>query len=177
VAAVCPGRPALKVTTPTRSLKEVVPLRTFSPKAADITRQWHVIDADGAILGRMSTEIATLLRGKHKAIYAPHVDTGDHVIVINASKLAIDPKKATDKLYHRHTGYPGGIRTESLEHLLGRDPERVVRLAVRRMLPKGPLGRQMLKKLKIYGGESHPHHAQKPADYPLPTRSRARTDA
>ena len=141
-------------------------MRTFSPRAADISRRWLVIDAEGAILGRMSTEIATLLRGKHKPIYAPHVDTGDHVIVINASKLAIDPKKATDKLYHRHTGYPGGIRTESLEHLLARDPERVVRLAVRRMLPKGPLGRQMLKKLKIYGGDSHPHHAQQPADYP-----------
>ena len=104
----------------------------------------------------MSTEIATLLRGKHKPIWAPHVDTGDHVIVINASKLAIDPKKATDKLYHRHTGYPGGIRTENLEHLLARDPERVVRLAVQRMLPKGPLGRQMLKKLKIYGGADAP---------------------
>ena len=113
-------------------------MRTFSPRAADITRRWLVIDAEGAILGRMSTEIATLLRGKHKPIYAPHLDTGDHVIVINASKLAIDPKKATDKLYHRHTGYPGGIRTESLEHLMARDPERVVRLAVRRMLPEGP---------------------------------------
>ena len=113
-------------------------MRTFTPRPADITRRWLVIDAEGAILGRMSTEIATLLRGKHKPICAPHVDTGDHVIVINASKLAIDPKKATDKLYHRHTGYPGGIRTESLEHLLARDLERVVRLAVRRMLPEGP---------------------------------------
>ena len=135
-----------------------------------------MIDAEGAILGRMSTEIATLLRGKHKPIWAPHLDTGDHVIVVNASKLAIDPKKATDKLYHRHTGYPGGIRTESLEHLLARDPEKVVRLAVRRMLPKGPLGRQMLKKLKIYGGPTHPHHAQQPVDHPLPARSRARDE-
>jgi large subunit ribosomal protein L13 len=152
-------------------------LRTFTPRPDDITRRWLLIDAEGAILGRMSTEIATLLRGKHKPIWAPHLDTGDHVIVINASKLAIDPKKATDKLYHRHTGYPGGIRTESLEHLILRDPERVVRLAVRRMLPKGPLGRQMLKKLKIYGDASHPHHAQLPADYPLPARARARTSA
>src|SRR4029077_21003246 len=105
--------------------------------------------------------------GKHKPIWAPHVDTGDHVIVINAAKLAIDPKKATDKLYHRHTGYLGGIRTESLEHLLARDPERVVRLAVKRMLPKGPLGRQMLKKLKIYGDATHPHPAPTPAGYPV----------
>jgi len=152
-------------------------LRTFSPRSADITRRWLVIDAEGAVLGRMSTEIATLLRGKHKPIYAPHLDTGDHVIVINASKLAIDPKKATDKLYHRHTGYPGGIRTESLEHMMARDVEKVVRLAVRRMLPKGPLGRQMLKKLKVYGGPTHPHSAQQPVDHPLPARSRARTSA
>jgi large subunit ribosomal protein L13 len=157
--------------------KEVVPLRTFSPRPADITRRWLVIDAENAILGRLSTEVATLLRGKHKPIWAPHVDTGDHVIVINASKLAIDPKKATDKLYHRHTGYPGGIRTESLEHLLARNPERVIRLAVRRMLPKNPLGRSMLKKLKIYGGPTHPHFAQQPVDYELPARSRARTSA
>jgi large subunit ribosomal protein L13 len=152
-------------------------LRTFTPRPADITRRWLVIDAEGAILGRMSTEIATLLRGKHKPIWAPHVDTGDHVIVINASKLTIDPKKATDKLYHRHTGYPGGIKTESLEHLMARDVEKVVRLAVRRMLPKGPLGRQQLKKLKIYGGATHPHHAQQPVDYPLPARARSRASA
>ena len=132
-----PSRPR-DLTRPV--LRKLFLLRTFTPRPADITRRWLVIDAEGAILGRMSTEIATLLRGKHKPIWAPHVDTGDHVIVINASKLAIDPKKATDKLYHRHTGYPGGIRTESLEHLIARDPERVVRLAVRRMLPKGPLG-------------------------------------
>ena len=136
-----------------------------------------MIDAEGAILGRMATEIATLLRGKHKPIWAPHIDTGDHVIVINASKLTIDPKKATDKLYHRHTGYPGGIRTENLESLMVRDVEKVVRLAVRRMLPKGPLGRQQLKKLKIYGGATHPHHAQMPVDHPLPERARARTTA
>ena len=108
------------------------------PKPSDITRRWHVIDAEGAVLGRLATEIATLLRGKHKPIWAPHVDTGDHVIVVNASKLDDRRARATDKLYHRHSGYPGGIRTESLEHLLARDPERVVRLAVRRMLPEGP---------------------------------------
>ena len=149
-------------------------MRTFTPRPADITRRWLVIDAEGAILGRMSTEIATLLRGKHKPIWAPHVDTGDHVIVINASKLTIDPKKATDKLYHRHTGYPGGIKTESLEHLMARDVEKVVRLAVRRMLPKWPLGRQQLKKLKVYAGPTHPHQAQRPVVRPLPERSKAR---
>ena len=151
-------------------------MRTFTPRPGDITRQWHVVDADGAILGRMATEIATLLRGKHKPIWAPHVDTGDHVVVVNAAKIAVSPRKAQDKLYHRHSGYPGGIRTESLEHLLARDPEKVVRLAVRRMLPKGPLGRQMLKKLKIHAGPTHPHQAQKPVVRQLPARSYARAN-
>jgi large subunit ribosomal protein L13 len=152
-------------------------VRTFSPKASDITRQWHVIDADGAILGRLATEVATLLRGKHKPIWAPHVDTGDHVVIVNASKLAIDARKLTQKMYHRHSGYPGGLRTESLEHLLARNPERVVKLAVRRMLPKGPLGRSQLKKLKVYGGPTHPHQAQQPVARPLPERSKARVIA
>ncbi len=149
-------------------------MRTFTPKAADITRQWHEIDADGAILGRLATEVATLLRGKHKPIWAPHADTGDHVVVVNASKLAIGQRKRRQKVYHRHTGYPGGIRTENLEHLLARDPEKVVRLAVRRMLPKGPLGRRMLKKLKVYGGPTHPHQAQQPVARPLPARTLAK---
>ena len=152
-------------------------MRTFSPRPSDINRRWLVIDAEGAVLGRMSTEIATLLRGKHKPIWAPHVDTGDYVIVVNASKLSIDPKKATDKLYHRHTGYPGGIRTESLERLMDRNAEKVVRQAVKRMLPKGPLGRQMLRKLKIYNGPTHPHQAQQPVEHPLPSRARARATA
>jgi large subunit ribosomal protein L13 len=150
-------------------------VRTFSPKASDITRQWHVIDADGAILGRLATEVATLLRGKHKPIFAPHVDTGDHVIVVNASKLAIGQRKAQQKMYHRHSGYPGSLRSENLEKLLARDPERVVRLAVRRMLPKGPLGRRQLKKLRIYAGPGHPHQAQQPTSRPLPERAKART--
>jgi large subunit ribosomal protein L13 len=149
-------------------------VRTFTPKAADITHEWHVIDADGAILGRLATEVATLLRGKHKPIYTPNLDTGDHVVIINASKLAISPKKATDKVYWRHSGYPGGIRSESLEHLLARQPERVVKLAVRRMLPKGPLGRSMLRKLRVYAGPTHPHHAQQPTERALPERARAR---
>jgi large subunit ribosomal protein L13 len=152
-------------------------LRTFTPKADDITRNWHVIDADGAILGRLATEVATVRRGKHKPIWAPHVDTGDHVVIVNASKLAVGQRKQQQKTYFRHSGYPGGIRSESLEHMLQRDPEKVVRLAVRRMLPKGPLGRRQLKKLKIYAGPTHPHAAQKPVDRPLPARSKARTIA
>ena len=152
-------------------------MRTFSPKPSDITRAWHVIDAEGAILGRLSTEVATLLRGKHKPIWAPHVDTGDHVIVVNASKLAIEQRKLQQKMYHRHSGYPGSIRSENLEQLLARDPERVVRLAVRRMLPKGPLGRRQLKKLRVYAGPTHPHQAQQPASRALSDRAKARTNA
>ena len=135
---------------------------TFSPKPADITRAWHVVDADGAVLGRLASEVATLLRGKHKPIYAPHVDTGDHVIVVNASKLDLSARKLADKRYHRHSGYPGGLTSESLEHLLARDPERVIRIAVRGMLPKTRLGRQMIKKLRVYAGPTHPHIAQLP---------------
>jgi large subunit ribosomal protein L13 len=137
-------------------------LRTFTPRPADITRTWHVIDADGAVLGRVATQVATLLKGKHKPIYAPHVDTGDHVIVVNAAKLDVSPRKLADKQYHRHSGYPGGLSSESLEHLLARDPERVVRLAVRGMLPKTRLGRKQLKKLRVYAGPEHPHTAQQP---------------
>ena len=147
-------------------------MRTFQPKPDDIQRAWHVIDADGAVLGRLATEVATLLRGKHKPIWAPHVDTGDHVVIVNASKLAINPRKMVQKTYFRHSGYPGGIRSESLEHLLARNPERVVRLAVRRMLPKGPLGRQMLRKLRVYAGPTHPHQAQQPVARPLPARAK-----
>ena len=121
-----------------------------------------MIDADGAILGRLSTEVATLLRGKHKPIWAPHVDTGDHVIVVNAAKLDLSPRKLADKEYHRHSGYPGGLTSESLEHLLARDPGRVVRLAIRGMLPKNRLGRAQLRKLRVYAGPVHPHAAQQP---------------
>ncbi|HZR15512.1 MAG TPA: 50S ribosomal protein L13 [Acidimicrobiia bacterium] len=135
---------------------------TYSPKPSDIERAWHVVDADGAVLGRLATEVATLLRGKHKAIWAPHVDTGDHVIVVNAAKLAITPRKADQKLYYRHSGYPGGLRKTNLAHVLERDPEKVVRLAVRGMLPKNRLGRSMLRKLRVYAGPTHPHAAQQP---------------
>jgi len=145
-------------------------LRTFSPKPADITRTWHVIDADGAVLGKIATQAATLLKGKHKPIYAPHVDTGDHVIVVNAAKLDLSQRKLADKQYHRHSGYPGGLRTESLEHLVARDPERVVRLAVRGMLPKTRLGRKQLKKLRVYAGPEHPHAAQQPQPFAVASK-------
>ncbi len=148
-------------------------MRTFQPKPADLDRAWHVLDADGAVLGRLSTEVATLLRGKHKTTWAPHADVGDHVIVVNASRLDIGPRKAQSKRYWRHSGYPGAIRSESLERLLGRDPSQVVRRAVRGMLPKGPLGRQLLRRLRVYPGPTHPHAAQRPQPRAL-TSSRAR---
>jgi len=147
-------------------------VRTFAPKASEIERAWHVIDADGAVLGRVATEAATLLRGKHKPTFAPHVDTGDHVVVINAAKLEITERKATGKLYYRHSGYPGGLSTESLEHLLARDPEKVVRRAVRGMLPRNRLGRRQIKKLKVYAGPTHPHAAQQPQERALPGKNK-----
>ncbi|MCU1455969.1 MAG: ribosomal protein [Actinomycetia bacterium] len=145
-------------------------MRTFSPKTSDVTRVWHVIDAEGLVLGRVATEVTALLRGKKKPIFAPHIDCGDHVIVINASKLDVSIRKLADKEYFRHSGYPGGLRTETMEHLLERHPERVVRLAVRGMLPKNRIGRAQLKKLKIYAGPEHPHTAQQPQPYPLTSR-------
>jgi large subunit ribosomal protein L13 len=137
-------------------------VRTFQPKPDDIKRAWHVVDAEGVVLGRLASVVAVVLRGKHKPIWAPHVDVGDHVVVINAAKLDINPRKAEGKLYRRHSGYPGGLRSETLAHLLARDPERVIRLAVKGMLPKGPLGRQMITKLRVYSGPTHPHAAQQP---------------
>ena len=142
-------------------------MRTFSPKPSDIQRAWHVADADGAVLGRLASEVATLLRGKHKVIWAPHADCGDHVVVVNAAKLDLSARKLADKRYHRHSGYPGGLRSESLEHLFARDPEKVVRGAVRGMLPKGRLGRRLLKRLRVYAGPTHPHAAQQPQPYEL----------
>jgi large subunit ribosomal protein L13 len=150
-------------------------VRTFTPKPSDIERAWLVVDADGQRLGRVATEVATLLRGKHKPIWAPNVDVGDHVVVINASKLDIPLRKSEDKLYYRHSGYPGGISSESLERMMGRAPERVVKLAVRGMLPKNRLGRSMLKKLRVYSGPTHPHAAQQPVERPLPSRTTSKT--
>jgi large subunit ribosomal protein L13 len=136
--------------------------KTFTPKSADITRSWWVIDAAGRPLGRLATEVATLLRGKHKPIFAPHVDTGDFVIVINAALVEVTSKKSQQKIYYRYTGYPGGLREESFESLQARRPEAVIERAVQGMLPKNKLGRRMIGKLKVYAGPEHPHEAQRP---------------
>lgn len=137
-------------------------MRTYSPKPADVQRQWHVIDATDVVLGRLASQTAILLRGKHKPIFAPHIDTGDHVVIINASKIVLTKDKAANKGVYNYSGYPGGMKTESYERLLGRKPEEAIRRSIQGMLPKGPLGRQMIKKLKVYGGPEHPHAAQLP---------------
>jgi len=142
-------------------------VRTFSPKAGDIQRQWHVIDASDVVLGRLASQTAILLRGKHKPIFAPHVDTGDFVIVINAEKVALSGNKLEDKRAYRHSGYPGGLRSVAYRDLLARHPEKVVEKAVRGMLPKNSLGRQMLRKLKVYAGPDHPHRAQQPTVFEI----------
>ncbi|MGD0808368.1 MAG: 50S ribosomal protein L13 [Acidimicrobiales bacterium] len=137
-------------------------MRTYSPKASEISRQWHEVDATGAVLGRLATEVARVLRGKHKVMFAPHIDTGDHVIVVNAAKVVLTASKGAQKFYYRHSGYPGGIRAQAYGDMLATKPEEVVRLTIKGMLPKGPLGRQMLSKLKVYAGPEHPHAAQTP---------------
>ncbi|WP_045215251.1 50S ribosomal protein L13 [Desulfonatronovibrio magnus] len=137
-------------------------MKTYSPRPQDARRDWHVIDAEGKILGRMATEIATKLRGKNKPEFAPHMDMGDFVIVVNADKVKVTGNKLSQKKYYRHTGYPGGIREISLEKLLDKKPEEVIRHSVRGMLPKNKIGRNLLKKLKVYSGPDHPHSAQKP---------------
>ena len=142
-------------------------MRTYSPKASEIERAWHVIDADGLVLGRLCTEAARLLRGKHKTTYVPHLDSGDHVIVVNAAKVVLTSGKADDKAVVRHSGYPGGLKSESYAHLLARKPEDALRRSIKGMLPKGPLGRQMIKKLKVYAGPEHPHQAQQPTPLAL----------
>ncbi len=142
-------------------------MRTFSPKAADIQRQWHVIDASDVILGRLASHAATLLRGKHKPIFAPHVDTGDFVIIVNAAKVALSGNKLADKRAYRHSGYPGGLRSVAYRDLMASSPERAVTKAVRGMLPKNSLGRLMLRKLKVYAGAEHPHQAQKPVPFEI----------
>jgi large subunit ribosomal protein L13 len=149
-------------------------VRTHSTTSAEITRAWHVIDADGMVLGRLCTEAARILRGKHKPIFSPHLDTGDHVIVVNASKIVLTSGKASAKDVWSHSGYPGGISRESYADLLARKPADAVRRSIRGMLPKGPLGRQMLRKLKVYAGPEHPHAAQLPQPLELAhARSRA----
>ena len=138
--------------------------KTYAVKTADIKREWRVVDADGATLGRLATRIATMLRGKHRATFSTHIDTGDPVIVLNASKIKVTGRKLQAKQYVRHSGYPGGMRTESLERLLARRPEEVIRRAVRGMLPQNRLGEQMMRKLHVYAGAEHPHAAQRPTE-------------
>jgi len=137
-------------------------MKTFSAKPADVKREWLLVDATGKTLGRMATEIARRLRGKHKPEFTPHVDTGDYVIVVNAEKLRVTGNKLRDKMYHHHTGHIGNLKTVSLSDLLKTHPERVLEIAVKGMLPRGPLGRSQLKKLKVFGGPAHPHEAQQP---------------
>lgn len=139
-------------------------MRTFSAKPADIEHGWCLIDADGLVLGRLATIIATRLRGKHKAMWTPHMDCGDHVVVVNAEKVVLTGKKRSQKMYYRHTGYPGGMKETSADKVLdGRFPERVIETAVKRMISKGPLQREVLRKLHVYKGGEHPHQAQQPA--------------
>ncbi len=142
-------------------------MRTFSPKASDITRAWHVIDATDVVLGRLASQSAQLLRGKHKAIYAPHVDTGDFVVIVNAEKVALSGNKREDKLVYRHSGYPGGLRSKSAGRLLETQPEKLVERAIVGMLPHNSLGRQMARKLKVYAGPEHPHAAQQPQPFDI----------
>ncbi|MCB0076782.1 MAG: 50S ribosomal protein L13 [Anaerolineales bacterium] len=137
-------------------------MSTISAKASDVERQWWVVDAEGQTLGRLASRIALVLRGKHKPIYTPHIDTGDYVIVINADKVATTGKKIDEKIYYRHSGYPGGLRERTLREQLDKAPTEPIRLAVKGMLPKNKLGRQMIEKLKVYAGPDHPHAAQKP---------------
>ena len=137
-------------------------MKTFSAKPAEVQRDWFVVDATGKTLGRLSTEIAHRLRGKHKPVFTPHVDTGDYIVVVNAEKIRVTGNKRTDKMYHHHTGYIGSLKSISLEKLLAKAPERVLEHSVKGMLPRGPLGRQMLSKLRVFAGPEHPHAAQQP---------------
>ena len=137
-------------------------MKTFTARPDAIQRGWYVVDASGQVLGRLASEIARRLRGKHKPEFTPHVDTGDYIVVVNAEKLRVTGRKNQNKIYYRHTTYPGGIRSDTFAKLQARQPERVLKLAVKGMLPKGPLGYAMLKKMKVYTGGSHPHSAQQP---------------
>lgn len=139
-------------------------MKTFSAKPNAVTRDWFVVDAADKTLGRLASEIAHRLRGKHKPEYTPHVDTGDYIVVVNAEKIRVTGNKTTDKMYHRHTGYPGGLKSMSFDKLIEKAPERVIQGAVKGMLPRTPLGRAMFKKLKVYPGAEHPHAAQQPVE-------------
>lgn len=137
-------------------------MRTYVPKLSEIKRDWWLVDAEGKTLGRLATTVATRLRGKHKVIYMPNLDTGDHVVVVNAARVVVTGRKTSEKVYHRYTGYPGGLRSSRFAQTIAKHPERVIEEAVWGMLPKGPLGRAMYRKLKVYAGKDHPHAAQRP---------------
>jgi len=137
-------------------------MKTFSAKPAEVKRDWYVLDATDKTLGRLATEVARRLRGKHKPEFTPHVDTGDYIVVVNAEKVRVTGRKVTDKMYYRHSGYPGGIKETSFEKMIKRSPHKVIEIAVKGMLPRGPLGRTMFKKLKVYAGPQHKHTSQQP---------------
>lgn len=139
-----------------------IEMKTYTATPADINREWHLVDAKGKVLGRLATEVARRLRGKHKPQYTPHIDTGDYVVVINAKAVRVTGNKAANKIYYRHSGYPGGIKSTTFEKLIRSKPERVIEKAVKGMLPKGPLGREMFRKLRVYAGADHRHEAQQP---------------
>ncbi len=146
-------------------------MKTYSAKPESVVRDWYIIDAADKTLGRMAVEVANRLRGKHKPEYTPHVDTGDYIVIINAEKVRVTGNKAKGKIYHRHTGYIGGLKSISFEKLIEHAPERTIQSAVKGMLPKGPLGRAMFRKLKVYAGSEHPHTAQQPQELTLSTES------
>ncbi|MDL4776261.1 MULTISPECIES: 50S ribosomal protein L13 [Thermomonosporaceae] len=142
-------------------------MRTYTPKPADVQRQWHVIDATDVVLGRLASQVAQLLRGKHKPIYAPHLDTGDFVVIVNADKVALTGQKLEQKRAYRHSGYPGGLRSVAYGDLLAKNPERAVEKAIKGMLPKTSLGRKMFGKVKVYAGPEHPHQSQQPVPFEI----------
>lgn len=143
-------------------------MSTYTPKASELDRSWHVVDADGLVLGRLATEVANILRGKHKPTFTPHLDTGDHVIIVNAEKVVLTGGKADRKLVHRHSGYPGGLKTETYAEKMARKPEQALMDTIRGMLPKTRLGRAQISKLKVYAGPAHPHAAQNPQPLEIP---------
>jgi large subunit ribosomal protein L13 len=163
IPPLCRGRLVdLAVTYILKTRYTGLVMKTISAKADDVKRDWFLVDADGKTLGRLATEIARRLRGKHKAIYTPHVDTGDYIVVINAEKVRVSGNKASDKMYYRHSGYMGGLKETSFNDMIKRSPERVIEIAVKGMLPRNPLGRAMYRKLKVYAGAEHQHTAQQP---------------
>jgi large subunit ribosomal protein L13 len=165
----CEGRrpPHLPCLCCQNTKRRLTTVRTYTPKPADVERQWHVIDATDVVLGRLASQVATLLRGKHKPIYAPHLDTGDFVIIINADKVALTGAKLQQKKAYHHSGFPGGLKATSYTELLAKNPEKAIEKAIKGMIPKNTLGRQVLSKLKVYSGDQHPHAAQQPVPFEI----------